>query len=162
MTDKIKALLQLSHDIGREDRLLAILGEGNTSVKLGAEQFAVKASGACLATLTESEVTVCDTVRALAILDKRTLADDELDQALLDVRVGGAGKKPSIEALFHWMEEDMDLNAGTILDGTETVEQVGQRIFEKIIAVSSGEPTKSELAGIGDEEFAPWFIGPQF
>ena len=64
--------------------------------------------------------------------------------------------------LFNWMEEDMDLNAGTILDGTETVEQVGQRIFEKIIAVSSGEPTKSELAGIGDEEFAPWFIGPQF
>ncbi len=64
--------------------------------------------------------------------------------------------------LYNWMEEDMDLNAGTILDGTETVEQVGQRIFEKIIAVSSGEPTKSELAGIGDEEFAPWFIGPQF
>ncbi|HWN97363.1 MAG TPA: altronate dehydratase family protein [Methylomirabilota bacterium] len=64
--------------------------------------------------------------------------------------------------LFTWMEEDMDLNAGTILDGTETVEQVGQRIFDKIIAVASGEMTKSELAGIGDEEFAPWFIGPQF
>ena len=64
--------------------------------------------------------------------------------------------------LFNWMEEDMDLNAGTILDGTETVEQVGQRIFEKIIAVAGGEPTKSESSGIGDEEFAPWFIGPQF
>ncbi|HTD67836.1 MAG TPA: altronate dehydratase family protein [Candidatus Limnocylindria bacterium] len=64
--------------------------------------------------------------------------------------------------LYNWMEEDMDLNAGTILDGTETVEQVGQRIFEKIISVASGEKTKSELAGIGDEEFAPWFIGPQF
>lgn len=111
MTEKIKALLQLSHDIGREDRQLAILGEGNTSVKLGAEQFAVKASGACLATLTETEITVCDTVRALAILDKRTLADDELDQALLDVRVGGAGKKPSIEALFHaWLLTLRDVN----------------------------------------------------
>jgi altronate hydrolase len=64
--------------------------------------------------------------------------------------------------LYTWMEEDMDLNAGTILDGTETVEQVGDRIFEKIISVASGEKTKSELAGIGDEEFAPWFIGPQF
>jgi altronate hydrolase len=62
--------------------------------------------------------------------------------------------------LFHWMEEDMDINAGTILDGTEKVEQVGMRIFEKIIAVASGEKTKSELAGIGDEEFAPWQIGP--
>lgn len=63
-------------------------------------------------------------------------------------------------ALFRWMEEDMDLNAGTILDGTETVEQVGRRIFEKIIAVASGEKTKSELSGMGDEEFAPWELGP--
>ena len=65
-------------------------------------------------------------------------------------------------ALYDWMEADMDLNAGTILDGTETVEQVGRRIFEKIIAVAGGEKTKSELAGIGDEEFAPWQLGPTY
>ncbi len=64
--------------------------------------------------------------------------------------------------LYRRMEEDMDLNAGTILDGTETVEQVGRRIFEKIVAVAGGEKTKSELAGLGDEEFAPWNIGPVF
>lgn len=64
--------------------------------------------------------------------------------------------------LYNWMEEDMDINAGTILDGAETVEQVGMRIFEKIIAVAGGEKTKSELAGIGDEEFAPWTLGPTF
>ena len=56
----------------------------------------------------------------------------------------------------------MDINAGTIFEGTETVEQVGQRIFEKIIVVASGEKTKSELAGIGDEEFSPWQLGPTF
>ena len=64
--------------------------------------------------------------------------------------------------LFQWMEEDMDINAGTILDGTETVDQVGKRIFERIIAVASGEKTKSEISGIGDEEFAPWQLGPTF
>lgn len=64
--------------------------------------------------------------------------------------------------LYNWMEEDMDINAGTILDGTETVEQVGMRIFEKIISVAAGEKTKSELAGVGDEEFAPWQLGPTF
>jgi altronate hydrolase len=64
--------------------------------------------------------------------------------------------------LYRWMEEDMDINAGTILDGTETVEQVGLRIFEKILAVAGGEKTKSELAGIGDEEFAPWQLGATF
>ena len=64
--------------------------------------------------------------------------------------------------LYKHMIEDMDINAGTILDGTETVEQVGMRIFEKIISVANGEKTKSELAGIGDEEFAPWPLGPTF
>jgi len=64
--------------------------------------------------------------------------------------------------LYKWMEEDMDINAGTILDGTETVEAVGMRIFEKIIAVAGGDKTKSELAGMGDEEFAPWQLGPTF
>ncbi len=64
--------------------------------------------------------------------------------------------------LYRRMEEDMDLNAGTILDGAETIEQVGARILEKIIAVAGGEKTKSELAGIGDEEFAPWQLGPTF
>ena len=60
------------------------------------------------------------------------------------------------------MNEDMDLNAGTILDGTESVAQVGSRLFEKLIAVAGGEKTRSELAGVGDEEFAPWLLGPTF
>jgi altronate hydrolase len=64
--------------------------------------------------------------------------------------------------LFRWMNEDMDLNAGSILDGAESVAEVGRRIFEKILAVAGGEKTKSELAGIGDEEFAPWILGPTF
>ena len=64
--------------------------------------------------------------------------------------------------LYDWMRDDMDINAGTILDGTETVDQVGHRILEEIIAVAGGKRTKSELQGIGDEEFAPWLLGPVF
>jgi altronate hydrolase len=64
--------------------------------------------------------------------------------------------------LYDWMKDDMDLNAGTILDGTETVEEVGRRIFEEVVAVAGGKRTKSELLGIGDEEFAPWILGPLF
>ncbi|WP_437225076.1 UxaA family hydrolase [Planctomicrobium sp. SH661] len=60
------------------------------------------------------------------------------------------------------MEDDMDMNAGTILDGEKSVEEVGREIFEKIISVASGEKTKSEVQGIGDEEFAPWVPGPIF
>jgi len=71
-------------------------------------------------------------------------------------------KVSSNTTLYNWMTEDMDLNAGAILDGTETVEQVGRRIFEQIVALASGEPSKSEVAGMGDEEFAPWILGPTF
>ncbi len=64
--------------------------------------------------------------------------------------------------LYDAMSDDMDLNAGTILDGTESIEQVGRRIFDQILATASGEPTLSERSGIGDEEFAPWILGPVF
>lgn len=61
--------------------------------------------------------------------------------------------------MYERMIDDMDLNAGRILDGVP-VEEVGREIFEKIVAVAGGERTKSELQGIGDEEFCPWNIGP--
>jgi altronate hydrolase len=53
----------------------------------------------------------------------------------------------------------MDINAGVILEGTP-LPVVGRRILEEIIAVASGKRSKSELAGVGEEEFAPWIIGP--
>jgi altronate hydrolase len=61
--------------------------------------------------------------------------------------------------LYRHMEGDMDIDAGKILDGVP-VEEVGREIFEKILAVASGEKTKSEINGVGEEEFAPWSIGP--
>jgi altronate hydrolase len=61
--------------------------------------------------------------------------------------------------LYQHMLDDMDINAGRILEGVP-VEEVGHEIFEKILAVASGEKTKSELQGVGEEEFAPWSIGP--
>ncbi len=64
--------------------------------------------------------------------------------------------------MYQRMEEDMDINAGRIIDGGATVEDVGREIFEKVVAVASGEKTKSEAQGIGDEEFSPWMIGPLF
>jgi altronate hydrolase len=77
----------------------------------------------------------------------------------------GCKPAPSIKVatntpMFHRMEEDMDINAGTILDGTESVAEVGERIFEEILAVASGKRTKSEQLSIGDEEFVPWLVGP--
>jgi altronate hydrolase len=78
--------------------------------------------------------------------------------------VFGCKPAPSIKIatntpLYEHMLDDMDINAGVILGGVP-VEVVGQQIFEEILAVASGKKTKSEINGVGEEEFAPWAIGP--
>jgi altronate hydrolase len=60
--------------------------------------------------------------------------------------------------LYAKQEPDMDINCGRMLDGI-TLDEMGMEIFEKIIAVASGEESKSELADVGEEEFNPWIIG---
>jgi altronate hydrolase len=61
--------------------------------------------------------------------------------------------------MYRRMSDDMDVNCGDILDGSDTVEQVGRRIYDAIVDVASGEPTASERLGFGDEEFVPWQLG---
>jgi altronate hydrolase len=57
------------------------------------------------------------------------------------------------------MVDDAYLDGGTIIDGEEIVEQVGQRIFDLVVRVAGGEQSKSEELGMGDNEFVPWQIG---
>jgi altronate hydrolase len=61
--------------------------------------------------------------------------------------------------LYASMEDDMDINCGDIVDGEATIESKGEEIFRKMLAVASGERTKSEQLGLGDNEFVPWQIG---
>jgi altronate hydrolase len=60
--------------------------------------------------------------------------------------------------LYAAMEEDMDVNCGDVIEGI-TIESKGEEIFRKILAVASGERTKSETLGLGDNEFVPWQVG---
>jgi altronate hydrolase len=52
----------------------------------------------------------------------------------------------------------MDINCGDVLDGVSLAEK-GEEILSKILAVASGERTKSEQLGYGDSEFVPWSVG---
>ena len=63
--------------------------------------------------------------------------------------------------MYSRMLDDMDINAGCILEGTPR-EAVAKELFEKIISVANGKLSLSEQNGYGDEEFAPWNIGPTF
>lgn len=76
----------------------------------------------------------------------------------------GAKPVPSIKLatntpMYQRLTEDMDINCGEILDGTATVQEMGQKIFELILRTASGARTRSEELGLGDHEFVPWNIG---
>ena len=99
--DSLSRLLELSHQLGREERKLAILGEGNTSARVSADTFIVKASGSNLATLAPAGVTECRFSDLAALLAKKSLSDAAIDEALFAARVDPQAKKPSVEAVFH-------------------------------------------------------------
>mgnify|MGYP001213634196 FL=1 len=61
--------------------------------------------------------------------------------------------------MYNNLYEDMDINAGKIMDGIKSVEEVGQEIFDELISIASGKKTKSEINDYGDDEFNPWIIG---
>ena len=60
-------------------------------------------------------------------------------------------KVVSNSRVYQRLADDMDVNAGTIADGAETIDQVGERILTKIVEVASGAPTRSEA--LGHQEF---------
>ena len=76
----------------------------------------------------------------------------------------GCAPTPSLKlatnsALWQRQEEDMDINCGEIVDGTASIQEMGQRIFDLVLATASGEPSKSEKHGYGQNEFVPWQVG---
>ena len=76
----------------------------------------------------------------------------------------GSKPSPSIKVatnttMYERQTEDMDINAGRILTGDASVAELGEEIFQMILDVASGTPSKSEAQGLGDYEFVPWQIG---
>ena len=76
----------------------------------------------------------------------------------------GCAPSPSLKlatnsALWQRQEEDMDINCGEIVDGTASIQEMGQRIFELVLATASGAHSKSEQHGYGQNEFVPWQVG---
>jgi len=68
-------------------------------------------------------------------------------------------KIASSSAMAAALADDMDIDAGSVVSGGESIETVGRRIHARLLEVASGSPTKSEAQGLGDHEFVPWQIG---
>lgn len=77
--------------------------------------------------------------------------------------VFGFKPAPSIKlstnsATYKQMIDDMDVNAGQILEGVP-MQAVAAELLDLVVAVASGQPSKSEAQGVGEAEFNPWNLG---
>ena len=76
----------------------------------------------------------------------------------------GCAPSPSLKlstntALWLKQEDDIDINCGEVIDGTAGVDEMGERIFRQMLRTTSGDRTKSEVHGYGQNEFVPWVLG---
>src|SRR6478609_3807001 len=76
----------------------------------------------------------------------------------------GCAPSPSLKlstntALWTSQEDDIDINCGDVVDGTVSIDEMGERIFRLMLATASGQKTKSEVHGYGQNEFVPWSLG---
>ena len=76
----------------------------------------------------------------------------------------GCAPSPSLKfstntALWQRQADDIDLDCGGIVDGADTVQACGERIFRLMLDTASGTKTRSELHGYGQNEFVPWQLG---
>ena len=76
----------------------------------------------------------------------------------------GCAPSPSLKlatntALWVKQEDDIDINCGEVIDGSSSVDAMGERIFRLMLATASGTKTKSEVHGYGQNEFVPWSLG---
>lgn len=101
MQEIIDQLLTLSHDLGKEERKLSILGEGNTSAKVDHDSFLVKASGSQLNSLRADQLTHVKFSPVLDLIDQSNPSAQEVEQVFTDCLVTPGSPRPSVETFLH-------------------------------------------------------------
>ncbi len=106
LLDKLDKLVNLSHELGKEERKLAILGEGNTSVDLGDGTFLIKGSGSSLGSIKPEQFSRVRTQDVLDFVD-REASEQEVQDFLQLCRVDSTVPHPSVETFLHALCQDL-------------------------------------------------------
>lgn len=56
-------------------------------------------------------------------------------------------------------EDDTDINCGKLIDGTASIDEKGERIFQRMLRAAAGEKTRRKIHGYGKNDFVPWALG---
>jgi len=97
----LEQLIEMSHELGRPEHDLAMYGEGNTSAREGEDNFWVKVSGTQLNGIEPSGFALLDRAKTEGLLDRDLKNDREILAGLLEMRVDGGTRYPSVETTMH-------------------------------------------------------------
>ncbi|MEO7909201.1 MAG: class II aldolase/adducin family protein [Roseiflexaceae bacterium] len=146
----LAALIALSRDIGRPERELAILGEGNTSTTVGDGTFWVKASGSQLATIDTDGFSQVRLATMLELLNAPQLSDTQVAAGLRAALVDPGARKPSVETFMHalclaegqasWVAHCHPVAANQILCSQLGADPFLRQIFPDVIVVCGAVP----------------------
>jgi rhamnose utilization protein RhaD (predicted bifunctional aldolase and dehydrogenase) len=149
-TTILDALIALSRELGRPERGLAILGEGNTSTNAGDGTFWVKASGSQLEMIDADGFSQVRLASMLELLDAPRLSDEQVAAGLRDALVDPAARKPSVETFMHalcltegqaaWVAHCHPVVANQILCSRLGAEPFLRQIFPDVIVVCGAVP----------------------
>ena len=146
----LQALVTLSHEVGREDRQLAILGEGNTSATAGDGTFWVKASGSQLGTISEAGFTQVTMDAILDLVERDQMTQEEVQAIWPEVMVDPQQKRPSVETFLHalclseggasWVAHTHPISCNAILCSVLGAEPFRRHLFPDGIVVCGRYP----------------------
>lgn len=146
----LKELIQFSHELGRDDRHLAMLGEGNTSADIGDGTFWVKASGTEMATIGESGFSRISLDAVMSLLSNENLSDEQIEQGLMAARVDASHPRPSVETFLHaiilreggarWVGHTHSIAVLKILCSKQGAEPFLRHLFPDEIVICGPQP----------------------
>lgn len=149
-TEILEQLIKLSLDVGREDRQLAILGEGNTSADAGDGTFWIKASGTSLSTANADSFSRIRMDAVLEYVAREKMDEVEVGKVLADVLVDPTHKRPSTETFMHavllaeggakWVAHGHPVSANAILCSKLGAEPFMRPMFPDGIVVCGRYP----------------------
>jgi rhamnose utilization protein RhaD (predicted bifunctional aldolase and dehydrogenase) len=152
-------LIALSRELGRPERELAILGEGNTSADAGDGTFWVKASGSQLATIAADGFSQVRLAPVLELIAAPSLSDEQVAAGLRDALVSPVARKPSVETFMHalcltecaarWVAHSHPVSANQILCSRLGAEPFLHQIFPDVIVVCGKVPAVVPYADPG-------------
>jgi len=143
-------LLDLSHELGCEDRCLAILGEGNTSTLNADGTFWVKASGSHLATIDEAGFSQVNLEAIGLACQTGSMSDEEVAKVLQNSLVNPKHRKPSVETFLHglcyleagvkWVGHTHPISVNSILCSQMGAKPFSKHLFPDGIVVCGAVP----------------------